>query len=486
MKSKNIPFILCLGLLLFTNAAQSKNIKALFSYYTFNTPDQSPYVETHLSVSGRTVQYKKQKNGKFQGSIGITLIYKQEDKVIEAFKYNLLSPEVADTSKLDFNFIDEKRSSLSNGKYILELKIVDNNDSTSKASVKQDIVIDFEANKITMSDILLLESFTKAKTTSSLTRNGYDMVPFVDNFLPTTVSKLTFYNEIYNTQNLTPNESYILSTYLQNADGANKLGSFTQTKKVLSKDVIIILNEYDISTLPSGNYYIVIELRNKSNEIVSSKSAYFQRSNKSLGKDLSSIASINEEGSFASKYTKAELEEHIKSLRPISNSNEVEYVKSLLTNSDEVQMRKYLIYFWQKRDAVNYESEWANYEKQVKIVNENYSSRFSKGYDTDRGIVFLKYGPPNNIRKNDFDNRAYPYEIWQYFKINQFSNRRFVFFSPDNIKNEMVLLHSNMFGERNDPNWKYKIMARTMKYSDDASDENADYYGKRLDEDYNE
>jgi hypothetical protein len=45
-------------------------------------------------------------------------------------------------------------------------------------------------------------------------------------------------------------------------------------------------------------------------------------------------------------------------------------------------------------------------------------------------------------------------------------------------------LHSNLTGERNDPQWKYKILARTMKNADDTND--ADYYGQRLDADFNE
>lgn len=473
-----------LAIILVSQTVQAKKLKAFFSYYTFNTPDHKPYVETHLSVDGRSVELLKLKNGKYQGSVSVTLLYKQGDKIVQVAKYNLLSPEVADTSKIDFNFIDEKRTPLEPGNYLLELIISDNNNPSSKETVRQAIDVIYSPSSIAMSDIILLESYTKASKPSALTRSGFDLVPLVDNFLPTNIEKLIFYAEIYNTQKLSPDESFILNTYLQNSDGANKLNTFTTTKKIVSKEVIIILSEYDIKSLPSGNYDLVIELRNKNNEIISSESAYFQRSNKSVGKGLDEIASINEENSFASQYSKSQLIEHIKSLAPISTSNEISYVKTLIANDDEVQMRKYLIYFWQKRDALEAEQKWAEYEKQVQIVNANYSSRFNKGYETDRGICYLKYGPPNNIRFNDFDNKAYPYEIWQYFKIKQFSNRKFVFFSPDNVKNEMVLLHSNMFGERNDPNWKFKILERTMRYSDDPV--NAEYYGQRLEQDFNE
>ncbi len=467
----------------FVTETQAKNLKAYLSYYTFNTPENEPYLETHISVLGNSVQYIKTNNNNYQGSIGVTIIIKQADKIIKAEKINLLSPEIKDTINTN-NFLDQKRFKLPNGKYTLQLIIQDNNNITNKDIVNQDFEINFPENAISVSDIIFLESYTKATTSNQFIRNGFEMIPFVNNFLPTNVSKLTFYAEIYNSQKVAPNESFLLTYYIQNSDGLNKLSSFIQQKKILSKDVIILLNEFDISLLPSGNFYLVIEIKNRNNETIASKSNYFQRSNKSLGGDISSIAGIAYDNSFVAKYNKEQLIENIKCLAPITNQNERDYTKTLLANNDEVQMRQYLIYFWEKRNPGESAMKWAEYEQQVKIVNEKFSSPFAKGYDTDRGIIFLKYGPPNNIRSNDFDNRAYPYEIWQYYKIKNFSNRKFVFFSPDNIKNEMVLLHSNLTGERNDPQWKYKIMSRTMKSEDDKND--ADYYGQRLDADFND
>ena len=480
---KAIYLFMLLAIVSITNA-QSKNLKAYLSYYTFNTPEQKPYIETHISVLGSSVKYTKTNTGAYQGSIGITLLVKQAEKIIKAEKYNLLSPEFKDTLNINANFLDQKRFELDNGKYTLELYIQDNNNSSNKDKVTQEFEVNFPPNKIAVSDIILLESYAKATTNNQFIRNGFELIPFVNNFLPTNINKLSFYAEIYNTQLVAPDESFLLSYYLQNAEGLNKLSTFIQNKKVVSKNVLVLLNEFDISLLPSGNYYLVVELRNRNNEVIASKSNYFQRSNKSLGGDLSSIAGIAYDNSFAAKYSKEQLVENIKALTPISNQNEQDYVKTLLANNDEIQMRQYLIYFWEKRYPGESAIKWGEYEQLVKTVVEKFSSPYTKGYDSDRGFVFLKYGPPNNIRSNDFDNRSYPYEIWQYYKIKTFSNRKFVFFSPDNIRNEMVLLHSNLTGERNDPQWKYKILARTMKNADDTND--ADYYGQRLDADFNE
>ena len=480
---KKLTYLFALSIILISAEAGAKNLKAYLSYYTFNTPDNQPYLETHISVLGNSVKYIKTPSNTYQGSIGITILIKKEEAIVKAEKFNLLSPEFKDTLNLK-NFLDQKRFNLPNGKYTLQLIIQDNNNSDNKDIVNQDFEINFPSTSINISDIIFLESYTKSTTNNQFNRNGFEMIPFVNNFLPTSVDKLSFYAEIYNSQNVAPNESFLLSYYIQNAEGLNKLNSFVQQKKISSKDIIILLNEFDINLLPSGNYYLIIEIKNRNNEIIASKANYFQRSNKNLGGDLSSISGISYDNSFAAKYNTQQLIENIKSLAPIANQNEREYVKTLLANKDDIQMRQYLIYFWEKKHPGESAAKWAEYEQQVKLVNEKFSTPYQKGYDTDRGIIFLKYGPPNNIRSNDFDNRAYPYEIWQYYKVKTFSNRKFVFYSPENIKNDMVLLHSNLVGERNDPEWKYKILSRTMKNADESID--TDYIGQRLDSDFNE
>ena len=73
-----------------------------------------------------------------------------------------------------------------------------------------------------------------------------------DNFYPTNIHQLKFYNEIYNTQTLAPNEQFLL-TYFLEFDGGAKLNSFIQQQKISAKNVIINLGEFDITDLQSGS-----------------------------------------------------------------------------------------------------------------------------------------------------------------------------------------------------------------------------------------
>lgn len=482
-------FILFIGLLSFiTLGTYAKSLQAVFSYASFSTPDNKPYIETNLSVRGSSVSYVKKRNGKFEGSIQITTVYKKDGKIVHADKYNLLTPEVADTSNITFNFMDQKRAALSNGDYILEMDITDNNMPGNKSSLRQPVHIEYTDTKIISSDIALIESYTAStKSTNPYARNGFDMVPMVDNFYPGTIEKLIFYAEIYNTAKLNPGESYLLSYFLENAQSNEKLGGYNQSKKIQSQDVIVAFGEFNITQLASGNYNVVVELKNRNNEVVTAQRSFIQRSNKALNFKMEDVDNIDVNNTFASKYNYEQMRENILSLNAISNSQEKNYTKTVLANKDLTRMQQYLVYFWQKREGANAENAWEKYLLEVRKVNAAYSSQFTKGYDTDRGIVYLKYGPPNAIKNGEIESMTFPYEIWRYETAGTQRNRRFVFYSPDNIPNELVLLHSNVNGEKNEPQWKQKLLLRSYinnpKNDKELNDMN---YGGQLDQDFND
>ena len=112
-----------------------------------------------------------------------------------------------------------------------------------------------------------------------------------------------------------------------------------------------------------------------------------------------------------------------------------------------------------------------------------YGNSFKKGFESDRGRVYLQYGAPTNIITRETSPQEYPYEIWQYNKIKQFSNKRFIFFNPNLVGNFFTLLHSNMVGELKNPNWQFELNQRnTPNNTDNPSGNVQDSYGKQSEE----
>ena len=114
-----------------------------------------------------------------------------------------------------------------------------------------------------------------------------------------------------------------------------------------------------------------------------------------------------------------------------------------------------------------------------------FATGIKKGYTTDRGRVFLKYGEPNTRSVFPSEPNAYPYEIWHYYKIDNFSNKRFVFYSPDVVTNDFPLLHSDMPGHINYPQWRVQLHKRTNQPIDMDTEGQGGHYGSRANDYYN-
>jgi len=65
-------------------SAQAKRLQAYMSYSTFLSPSDGPYIETYMIVVGNSLKYVNNENSKYQGTIEITLIFRQ-DSVIKDF-----------------------------------------------------------------------------------------------------------------------------------------------------------------------------------------------------------------------------------------------------------------------------------------------------------------------------------------------------------------------------------------------------------------
>ncbi|MBK7855676.1 MAG: hypothetical protein IPJ79_12955 [Bacteroidetes bacterium] len=187
-------------LIVMTLSLQAKNLKALFSFKTFYSPEKGSYVETYLSVFGSSVEFKQAESGKYQGAIEVNAKFMQDDVIKNYDKYNLLSPEVESISDVKFNFLDQQRISLPSGKYTLELTVKDKNADTPPYVIKQEIVLQYAPSQVSVSDIELIESFNKAvEGSSKLSKSGYDLIPQVDNFFSNDKSELNFMPRFYNT-----------------------------------------------------------------------------------------------------------------------------------------------------------------------------------------------------------------------------------------------------------------------------------------------
>lgn len=486
MRTTKLLFFLIITILSSVNL-QAKNIKAYLNYTTFNVPGQGPFIETYLSVDGKSVVYKTNDSGEFQGKIEVTFIFRQDGEIRDFDKYQLFSPVVTDTNTIDFSFIDQQRYFIPQGDYEMEITISDLNTEKKPFSAVQPVSIAFDDQAICYSGIQFVKSFTPSTEQNILTKGGFDLVPQVYNFYPDSENKLIYYTEIYNSDKaLGLGEKFLNVTMIKSFETENPLKEYVNYRKFDAAPVVPVFGEFDITRLPSGNYLLIFQVKNKQNVVVAESEMFFQRSNPDIQYSLEDLASIDVNATFASRITNNDtLQEYVNCLDPIATELEKNFIYKQSHTSDLKTKQQFFYNFWSARDMNNPELAWQNYYAQVLIVNKAYKTQISKGYETDRGRVYLKYGPPNVISESYNEPSSYPYEIWHYYELagNQ-RNKKFVFYAYDMITNNFKLLHSDAIGEIQNYKWQVFLNNRWYDpYNVDAQ-QAPNIYGGQADDYY--
>ena len=455
-----ILFLIVLSVLP-TYFMQANSLKAYMSYAIFKTPDNMPYVETYLTIKGSSLKYTLQENGKYKGVVDVQIIFRKNDSIINFDKYVLSGMEIKDTTRTRKNLLDIQRYALPPGTYELELSLKDRAEDTEALVTTVGFTIDFPENKMSFSDIEFLLSYEKSDDTTVLDKNGYRLIPYVFNYLPESVTNLSFYAELYGNTDIV-GENFLLNYYIRPYEVDKKLDRFFYRKKMKVEPINVLLKSIDISQLPNGSYLLVLEGRNRENQLLASREIFFQRHNPSASFNMTSVLLVDPKDTFVSDITNRDtLRRYIDFTFPISTEAERYYAETQIKNKDLVSLQKYFYNFWLERDKLHPEEAWEDYYQRVKQANENFKTVSLEGYLSDRGRVYLQYGQPNVISEQHNEPAAFPYEIWHYYNLGNQSDIRFVFYTQEIATNDFQLIHSTAKGELRNYRWQTVIYSRT-------------------------
>jgi GWxTD domain-containing protein len=454
-------------------------------YATFNSPEGS-YIETYISTIGNSLVYKKNEKGKYQAEVEITMVFKQAEKIINVNKYILQSPEEKDSIGVKSNFIDMQRIHLPNGIYNFDLSIKDANSEQSTLTLTDIITINFDKTNLYFGGIQYIEKITPTEVENVLSKNGYDLLPYISTFFPSNVEKLSFYVELYNTDNVI-NDDFVLRYYIENFETEIEIDKYSRFKRMESKEIIPFLGGINISDLKSGNYNLVFDVVNRENKSLKKVKYFFQRSNNAEDKKFEELMdNIDIHSTFSGYMTSIDsMKLYVASLRPIGNHVEQRFIDHQLKYASIDILHNFFALFWYSRYNQDPNSMWCEYKAQVEFVNKLYGSSIKPGFSTDQGVIYLKYGAPNEVYESRHEPSAYPYEIWTYWRIGNQNNRKFVFYNPTIVKRDFELLHSNVTGELSTPNWEILLQKRNhdmYNYDNKTSDQS---WGSRALQEFN-
>ncbi len=463
----------------------NKHLTAVFSYATFYEFGTGSYVETYLSFDAWNLNFVKTGNG-YQANVEIVITAAVGDSLVMAKKYDLSSPVIASPEANRFNFLDVQRFALANGIYDLQIQLRDKNGSDEATVVEQQLPLYYDTKRPALSSLQMMSNVTPTETPNILSRSGYDMEPYVNDFLPEQVNTINYYCELYNINRETKDPNVYAVSYIEMLE-TGKVLEYTQTAQKLTCDPLVpIFGTIEIKDLPSGNYNLVLEIRNRNNDKMLYKRVPFFRSNPAMQNNINSTPVSM---TFASTLTdEMQLNTYIEALAPIANEVERRDIYDIINRPGLEEKQLFLYKFWARREPLNAEGAWRQYKTRIDYVEKNFSWPKTKGIHTDRGRVYLQYGAPDYVRdeKNFVSMRNMgggvtiirsdeavgledhqvarqgqifylPYQLWRYNNLpGDDANRCFIFW--DEFRSGFYkLLHSNAKGEVRDMFWERRL-----------------------------
>lgn len=470
-------------------ATPEPKLSCVVNFNAYCTSNLEPYIEFQFLINGKTVKYVPNEKGRYNAQIEIQVDVNDRtaDTLVDRLHYILLSDEFEDsvaTEKPFFSDIQNVR--IANGDYLLYFTIIDRNKQDTIRYIDL-LTADFPTDKVSISNISLWRHLDASGEDGIFEKYGYAATPLFNQYAPETVYTLPITVEIYNTEKMLGRDrEFIVQSYVAPVEQYRTAKPENITfKNLKTAPRNLFLTQFNLFSLPSGNYNAVVVVMDQDSTVLASASSFFQRNNPAVKLDLKHYDDVVVENTFVEKITDLKtLQDYVACLYPIGTRMEQEFFLQRMKKVPMEQLQKYFYSFWAKRNEADPESAWKEYKAKVDYVQQRYGSKVIQGYRTDRGRVYLKYGPPTHITEEPYDPQAYPYEIWHYYTINDQTNIKFIFYNRDLISNNYELLHSDLIGEINDPAWQMKLVKRLSPNSNPDILEPEEYWGGSAREQY--
>ena len=449
--------------------------KAYFHYKIYFTPLQESYISTSLQFAGGSFKYVANEMGELYAQVEITQLFKLGDSIVVGDRYTLTSPMMKDSTVEDF--YDVQRYFINPGVYDYELIVKDVISGEEISGTQSIIVGAFYPERIMFSGVEFVQDIRPTTEKNNFVKNGYFLLPYLTNYFPPEYDKLAFYTELYNTDKLLgAGEEFLLTFSISNYDNGRRVEDIFKFQKLPAQSVNPVIGYLPIATLPSGDYYLELNVIDKNSDTVQTELVYFQRRNE-IEEHFVSLDNITIDRTFEAALNTDSIHFFLNSLMAISPRFEYESIRKLLKSDDTVALKKYFYAFWIETSPENPTKGWNDYKKQVYYAEGIFGTQIKHGFETDRGRIHLRYGSPNSIIDRPNEASAYPYQIWHYYRIGQRSNIKFVFYNPDLITNDYPMLHSELPGEIQNYRWEQDLHSRDNPRSNLDEPYRTDHYG---------
>jgi GWxTD domain-containing protein len=380
--------------------------QASFKIHTSRFPTQhgdSIRVMISTSIPLDNLVFLKDEHG-FRASYEISAFAVNGEEMAKATKIwseEVLIKNYVDTQSEDLSHSSYTDFELLPGKYEIVVNLIDL-DTRKRAQVKKDIELEaYPAEELTLGDLMQTSGMRSAAG-----RPDYP-VPYIDNRIGEEVDSFYVYMVIRNPD--TSVTDGVIEYSMVDVDG-----STTGLTYSILLDIRDLLSDHLIP-IPTSL------IRDKEQILKFNIKAGAQEKEAEI--DLQ-IAWTGMSGTIEN------VDLAIDQTRYIASRKQIQAMKAL--HGEDVK-RKKLMDFWAQLDPTpnTPKNEVMNeYYRRVAYSDAHFKS-YQAGWETDLGMVYIIYGPPDDIERHPFELDSKPYQIWYYYE----QHWRFVF------------VDQNMFGD---------------------------------------
>lgn len=481
-------------MLVFTSVIRSAHaVEAVMNHAVFRGEKSEAYIEVYWSVNPASLHYRKDSAGKLSARIRTQLRITGDTGVVYKELYYLqtkpFDPAEGDAQPI----LEQIQASVPIGSITVELQLSEDGHPASNAYYRDTLAVPSLTGP-TYSTLQLLDTFFASYTSSVFLKAGYQQLPRALNFYDEGQQRLHIFTELYRTADL-PELSFPLTqtVYISKNKGEQLLAGLSVKDTIAAASPIHrFRHSFSTASLPSGNYYVNASLRTSAGVELTSTATFFQTINKnpvtiqadsagdtptSIGQVKGTYLDLNK--TFVAKFSMPQLRAILKMLQPTADEAEVSAINGFLARPDELYMRYFIYNHFLNIDKADPARAWKKFSDVVREVNRLYKAGSTMGYETDRGIIYLRFGEPAEVVRVPNEAGALPYEIWRYNVGGKIQGSGlFLFYSPSFMSSDFRLLHSTVPGERKYPDW-HNVLYSTGQASGNANSRAEEYLGKQ-------
>ena len=404
--------------------------------------DSHMNVELYYSFPQSSLTYRQDTAG-FKGTLDLTMIVRLKDSVVYADRW-LVPHVLRDTARMPrgMNLVGMNAVELGPGIHSIRLIGRDRLDSTRVDSVSMTVpVVLLGSEKVAVSDVEFASDISQGAKGTMFYKNTLEVIPNVSGVYGEK-QRCYYYAELYNLLLGDDRGDYYVRTAVANSVGKEIISREKPKKR--SVESIVFMDNFGVDNLRTGTYTLSLSVLDSNRAMICGAGKKFFVYNPTLGVD-STVMAAGASG-FLGVYTAMEVQE----LDREFHWDQWESTDAEKKSYEQLQgvdaKRKFLSEFWKKRGP----DKRREYLDRVAYVNRTFTFGGRDGFRTDRGRVYIMYGPPDDYERHPYESDMRPYEIWTYNSIQ--GGVIFVFVQRLSA-GDYELVHSTHRNEIHDENW---------------------------------